>query len=218
MLTFNRFNRSPAQQIVDLLLRNGALTIAELVEKLGVTTTAVRQQINRLLAEGWLEQSQRRQGPGRPAHVLTLSEQAKRALAPASDPIARLLLDEIADTEGPDRTRDILRGVGRRMARELHPHVGAGSAQQRVRNLADWLRQGGARVETVAARGGTTLTVFTCPYHDLAQEHHEICEIERAAVGEAVGGEVELQQCMSKGDRCCAFRLVRESASPRNTE
>ena len=40
--------------MINLLLRQGRMTIAQLVEATGVTTTAIRQQVDRLVSEGWL--------------------------------------------------------------------------------------------------------------------------------------------------------------------
>ena len=40
--------------MINLLLRQSRMTIAQLVEATGVTTTAIRQQVDRLVSEGWL--------------------------------------------------------------------------------------------------------------------------------------------------------------------
>ncbi|NLG44544.1 MAG: MarR family transcriptional regulator, partial [Phycisphaerae bacterium] len=91
---------SPALRIVNLLARRGPCTIAELVAALGVTTTAVRQQVNRLVARRWLIRTRRRQGPGRPADVFALSDDARRMLGGQAEELSRLLLEQIAEMPG----------------------------------------------------------------------------------------------------------------------
>ena len=81
---------SPARRIIELLLRQGRMTIAQLVESTGVTTTAIRQQVDRLVFEGWLVREGRRGGLGRPAHVMSVSNQTKRLFGQQSDDLARM--------------------------------------------------------------------------------------------------------------------------------
>ena len=47
---------SPAGQVLSILQRQGSVSIKELEVGLGVTATAVRQQITGLLADGYIQQ------------------------------------------------------------------------------------------------------------------------------------------------------------------
>ncbi len=57
---------SPAEVLVRSLKRHGRMTIKELQEALGVTRTAVRQQLSALEAKGFVERTVERRGVGRP--------------------------------------------------------------------------------------------------------------------------------------------------------
>ena len=46
---------STRERIVELLRIHGSLTSADLVRALEITATAVRQHLDRLVAEGWVE-------------------------------------------------------------------------------------------------------------------------------------------------------------------
>ena len=48
---------SPSWRILEYLQRKGAATIKELEDVLGVTTTAVRQQLQTLQADGYVERT-----------------------------------------------------------------------------------------------------------------------------------------------------------------
>lgn len=196
-----------ARQIVDMLMLRGPMTIAELVDSLGVTTTAVRQHVDRLVAEDWVVRAVRRGGPGRPAHVLSVSEKTRRVYGSHCDELSRMLVEEIVRTEGPGKARELLHRVSRRMAEQSRHAVGDGSPSQRVRNLARHLNGQGMLVETRGSEHGMRLAVYTCPYPDLAAEHREICEMERETVSELVGDNVRLSQCMYDGHQCCEFEF-----------
>ncbi len=198
--------RSPGQRIIKLLMRQGPMTISELVAALGVTTTAIRQQVNRLLAEGWLMRSQRRGGPGRPADVFAVAEEAKRLFGGQAEELSRLLLDEIERSDGPDKRRALLEAVGRRMAGSARPFVGQGHASDRFARLADLLSREGVLAEADRSGDELKLAVFTCPYHGVASGHREICEMEREAFSELLGDAVALDRCVLDGHPCCEFR------------
>lgn len=198
---------SPARRIIDLLLRQGRMTIAQLVEATGVTTTAIRQQVDRLVSEGWLSREGRRGGLGRPAHVLSVSDQTKRLFGHQSDDLARMVIEETIAQIGSDRAREILRSVGQRMAQVSHDQVGDGPIAERLQNLATVMQQSGMLVETGRTERGLSLTVFTCPYPELASGHREICDMEIETVSELMGGPVELHQCIQDGHHCCEFSI-----------
>lgn len=198
---------SPARQIVELLARREHMTVAELVEALGVTRTAVRAQVNRLLAEGWIRATKRRGGPGRPADVLALTEQGRRVFGQRAEDLCKLIIDELLATEGPERTARIMRGVSRRLAEQFRSHLGQGAAGDRLDRFAALMSEKGVVVEADMVDGGQRLTVYTCPFPELVREHPAICEMEREAISELVDGEVELDRCIADGHARCEFHV-----------
>ncbi len=198
---------TPGRQIIDLILRHGPLTIAELIAHIGVTATAVRQQTDRLVSEGWLTRAQRRGGPGRPAHVLSISDETRRLFAQQSDELSALLVEQIVESHGPDTAQELLRAVGRRLASRSRAVVGDGATEQRMRRLAELMNRQGMLVDACCSEQGVKLNVYTCPYPELAGQHREICEMERETMSELVGHEVALSHCMQDGHRCCEFSV-----------
>ena len=64
--------------ILDVLRKQGMLTVAELSEILSVTGTAVRQRLTRLLSEGYIERTAVRPERGRPYHKYELTTKGRR--------------------------------------------------------------------------------------------------------------------------------------------
>ena len=203
---------SAGQRIIEEIARHGHLTIADLVDRLGVTTTAIRQQVNRLLADRWLVRDRRHGVPGRPADVFSLSEKTKRLFGGLNDELSKLLIEEIAQLEGPARSRSILQSVGRRMAEQGRAFIGAGPPAERLQRLADLLSHEGVLAETHGQADNLHLTVFTCPYRGLASAHPEVCEMERETFSALLGGPVRRDQCVREGHERCEFSIFRQAS------
>lgn len=198
---------SPADRIVDTLLRSGPMTVAELVETLGVTTTAVTVQLNTLLAEGWLLRTTRRGGAGRPASVYAVTDDARRLLTDEFAGLSQSLIEELFATVGPAQARRILQGAAQRLAAEWRSGVADATPEKRLAALIEIIRRHGGVVESEASGRHMTLNVFSCPYPGLAEKHREICELDQQVISEVLGTSVEREQCMLDGHRCCEFKV-----------
>jgi predicted ArsR family transcriptional regulator len=200
---------SRAAEILALVARRGPLTVADLTVALGVTTTAVRQQVNRLLWQGWLERQRRPRRPGRPADVFSLSDQARRALADGVGQFARLLIEEVGESEGAERLAEVLTRVSRRLAQEMESVAGSGPPRERIGRLVQSLQQRGTVAEVEPAESGLRVSLHTCPFHGLGEARGTICETERETLGHLAGGPVRLRKSMFAGDCCCEFEIGR---------
>ena len=87
---------SPAGQVLSILQRHGPVSIKDLEQGLGVTATAVRQQIAGLLADGYIQQEIERAGRGRPKHVYSLTPKGRSLFPHHYDEFTNSLLREIS--------------------------------------------------------------------------------------------------------------------------
>lgn len=74
-------SESSDRGLLDLLRRRGPMTVAELSAQLGVTGTAVRNRLSRLLDSGLIERRAEARGRGRPRHAYQASVEAQSAWA-----------------------------------------------------------------------------------------------------------------------------------------
>ena len=49
------------------------------------------------------------------------------------------------------------------------------------------------------------LRTFNCPFHELAHEHREICEMDTNMMRKVLGSDVSLSSCMLDGHAGCTF-------------
>lgn len=200
--------------IVVLVARRSPIILAEIADEIGLARTSTQQQVGRLVSEGWLDRTARHGKPGRPADVFSLSDQSRHLFAQQGDSFARILLEEIADTEGESKLRALVKGVGRRMTRRLRPRIGEGTPQERLDRLSKLLSEDGALNDVTRSSRGSTLTVHTCPYHGLSEEHGALCEMHREMVRRLVGAKVRAIRRMADGHPRCEFELTVGSGVP----
>ena len=93
--TYMRIDGSPAGQILKLLQQQGPLSIKEIEAALGVTTTAVRQQLVTLMTTGMVTAETVREKRGRPHAVYRLAEKGQELFAHGYEELALALLEEI---------------------------------------------------------------------------------------------------------------------------
>ena len=123
---------SPAGAVLMLLQRKGAATVKELEEAIGVTATAVRQQLMVLLAEGFIVQDTENIGRGRPKHVYSLTPKGRALFPHHYDEFTNSLLREILLVEGPGKVEELLARMGKRMAEEYAQHIASPLPHERA--------------------------------------------------------------------------------------
>ena len=205
---------APSRQIIEHLQRNGSATIKELEAVLGVTTTAVRQQITALLEDGYIQRNAVVDGVGRPRHTYSITERTRELYACHCDDLALTLLQEVFALEGEGRARLLLDRVGDRLAQRYAGSVRGNGIGIRVAEMAQALEARGVLTEIepqpVWEQEGSEVIVlktYNCPYHELAQEHREICEMDEKMMGSVLGSRVELSSCIMDGHGSCTFRV-----------
>ena len=201
-----RSRDNPSWRIIEHLQRNDAATIKDLTELLGLTTTAVRRHLTILQSEGYIERRRVASGVGRPHHAYMLTDKADELFACHCDDLAMTLLEELFALEGEERTGILLDRVSSRLADRYAAGMRATALQERVEELAEALHERGVLADVVIREGEEILLqTYNCPYHELAQEHREICEMDQEMMRKALGSNVDLTACMVDGDGRCSF-------------
>ncbi len=203
---YRSLDNSPSGQIIKLLQRHGALGIKELRRELGLSDTAVRQQLGHLMAEGFvLSSSVERVGVGRPQQRYQLSEKARELFDCYCEDLALNLYDELLADQGPAVVHKLLNRVGDRLAGQYRQQVRGHALQERVSSFARVLDNKGILADVSQDADIITLHAFNCPYYDLASVHREICNMEETMMGQVLNAHVELTHCMMDGHTGCSF-------------
>lgn len=205
---------SPRQSdaaVIDLLRVQGSLGIGDLSSALGVTATAVRQRLDRLMRQGLVAREAVGGRRGRPAHEYSLTDAGRRAGGDNFRDLAVVLWREIRGVRDLEVRRGLLGRIGSALAGLHRSEVAGTRPAERLQGVADILRRRdiACSVQSDDASPGAlpVLTSYACPYPDLAEEDRGICAAERAMIEDLVGGPVALSECRLDGGSCCRFSL-----------
>jgi predicted ArsR family transcriptional regulator len=201
--------RHTDQAVIDLLRGDTALSVGDLATALGVTATAVRQRLDRLMRSGLVERQSVGGRRGRPSHAYSLTEQGHRLGGDNFRDLALVLWREIRSIKDPHVRRGLLGRIGSGLAEIDRSAVNGATPAERLGGVADLLRrrQIACGVEAQADGGLPVLTTYSCPYPDLAEADRGICAAERSMIEELVGDAVRLSECRLDGGSCCRFTV-----------
>ncbi len=135
--------------------------------------------------------------------------------------LAKVLWSEIQQIEDESVRSDILSRVSSRLAEAYGGSLPAALAstdnlRSKMESIAGSLRQNQfvASVEPSSQGQLPILKISGCPYPDLSEADHEICEVETAMLTEMLGRPMYLSQCRCNSpDGTCTFEIVANTDS-----
>jgi predicted ArsR family transcriptional regulator len=196
---------SSDKSILDLLRKRDALTVTELADAVGVTATAIRQRLTRLLAQNLIRRQATKEGRGRPSHHYALTEKGRRETGSNFADLAIALWQEVRAIKDPEIRRGLLQRISGRMVEAYLPRMGEGR-NERMDAVVELFND--RQVPFEVDRSNPLLPVLTalaCPYPDLAEQDRSICSLERMMFSELVGENLRLSSCRLDGEKCCSF-------------
>jgi predicted ArsR family transcriptional regulator len=202
-------SESSDRELLDLIRRHGPLTVTEMAEQLGVTGTAVRNRLARLLGTGLVERKAEHVGRGRPRHRYQASVEAHKRLGQNYADLAVALWEEMMGSVADRKLRRLLfTRITDRLAEIYRARLTGEGWEKRLVQLSNLLHDRG--VEAEVARDSEGLAVIlrqhSCPYYELAETDRGICALERKMFEKILGRGLRLIQCRLDGDRSCDFQ------------
>ncbi|BBO33213.1 helix-turn-helix transcriptional regulator [Lacipirellula parvula] len=191
--------------IVDYLRRHPAATVGDMVEFTGVTATAVRQRLVRLMEQGLLARESEVVGRGRPTHRYSLTPAGVRSGANNYDQLVQVLWNEIREIRDIEVRRGLLKRISERLADHYRNEVHGETLQERMADLARLMASQDMPFELQESEQLPVLTALACPYPDLAEQDRGICAMEKMLLSSVLGESVRLSSCRLDGANCCTF-------------
>jgi len=208
---------SGRDRVLFQLKMKGPQTAARMAKRLGVTTTAVRQHLSVLQAEGLVEFTDERRKVGRPPRVWQLTPKACERFPDCHAELAVGMLQAIQSAFGEEglerltaeRTRKQVESYRARMPRPDTP------LDERVAALARIRREEGYMAECSRARNGEIELVENhCSISKAARFCPKLCDGEPTLFSEVLGDSVTVERVehLLSGDRRCAYRILHDPA------
>lgn len=224
--------------LLDLLRKEGALGITELATAMQVTATAVRQRLGRLMGLGLITRETTKPARGRPSHRYALTDKALRQSGHNFVDLSLALWQEIRSIKDPEIRGGLLKRVSERMANEYRSQIQGDTLEERFESVAalfgnrniplsvDYVGTNlpvvspntnentsaatdAANVEVVQSSPELPiLSVWACPYPQLAEMDRGICSLEKMLLTDLLGTRVKLTECRLDGGNCCRFQTA----------
>ena len=197
-------------RIVKLLVGNKSRTVADLMKETGVTRTAVTEQLNELVAAGFVERkSERLAGRGRPRNRYSATDAALLLLFTSHERmVGTAIWKAIAAIGGEDLKNQILEHVSKTLAEHYCKKIRSQDPQKRLRAMTDLLADEGVLVEIDERGGQVTMHKRSCPFIGMFEETRSVCRMDEMLMTHVVGEPVQRISCRLDGDPCCVFQIA----------
>lgn len=197
------------REIVEYLRHQGTATVQDLVEFAGVTATAVRQRLTRLMDQGLIVRESEAVGRGRPTHRYSLSEAGIRSSGTNYEDLVSVLWTEVRAVKDPDVRYGLLKRIVTRLAEMYRDRIIGDTLQERMESLVSLMGERDIPFEVIQTGEGQlpVLKALACPYPSLAEQDRSICSMEKMLFAEVLGGGLHLNDCRLDGVRHCTFEM-----------
>lgn len=195
--------------LLQVLKRTGEARAEELAEALGVTVSAVRQQLDRLTEEGLVTYTEVREGRGRPKHLYQLTREAEGLFPKAYGGLTNELLGYVTDADPELVSRIFERRRQRRTEGALARMEGKDFAAK-VAEVAKILDEDGYLADFEALPDGTfRITEHNCAVLDVAERYGFACSSEISFLRDVLPeARVERVSHMIAGAHSCAYAVT----------
>ena len=175
-------SEEPDRMLLDHLRRHGVASVGELGDLLGVTATAIRQRLNRLMSNGLIERQRRSGAQGgrgggtqenrsRASQLRLPSDRAwpescrRQLRRPRADP-----REEVRQIDDPAVRVGLIKRVAERLATRYASDDAAADVADRMRHLMRLMGEREVPVDVDVSGGLPVLTMLACPYPVLAEQ------------------------------------------------
>jgi DeoR family suf operon transcriptional repressor len=200
-----------ATELVTAIKHAGEATADDLAAQLGVTVSAVRQQLDGLATEGLVAWRPQSRGRGRPTHLYRLTRAAEPLFPKTYGGLTNELLSYVGDAD-PSLVDDIFdRRRQRRLEGAQARLADAGDDfAARVAEVARILDEDGYLASFEALGDGTFRIVeHNCAVLDVAERYGQACSSEIAFLRQALpDARIERVSHMIAGAHSCAYTVV----------
>ena len=201
-----------AMRLAKLLVGNPPQSVEDLAEAIGVTRTAVTEQLNELVALGFVHRSvERLPDRGRPRHLYAVTDAALRHLFPGNQSlVVPAIWRALEDIGGKKLKEQVLEQISRTLADHYKRQFQGKTPAERFRELAEVFREieGNVVEVTEGDAGRLLMRRRSCSFFSMFEESRAVCQIDEKMVSEIVGVPVRRTDSRHDGDPCCIFEIV----------
>ncbi|MEO6714393.1 MAG: helix-turn-helix domain-containing protein [Mycobacteriales bacterium] len=199
-------------RVSQLLLELGQATAAELGDRLGLSSAAIRRHLDAMLAAGMIAsapvEGSARRGRGRPARAFALTESGRDSFPHAYDALAASALSFMAAQMGEQAIERFAAARSNDLVSRYGDRITGASAEERAQALAAALTEDGYAATAVDGQ----VCQHHCPVQHVAEQFPQLCEAETEAFTKLLGEPVLRLTTIAHGESCCTASISRRQS------
>lgn len=196
------------EQILTLLLNSAeGMSIDEMAAELGISRNAVKQHLVVLEKEQLVREAALNSTGGRPARRYSLTEQGVNRFPKQYAWFCNLLLNDLAAELSEEALERMMWNMGVKLGRSLLPQFAHKDAPQKMLALVELMQSLGYHAELIQQDGRPGIKAVNCVYHDLAQQHPQLCQFDQALIATLLEQPIRQTACMVNKDCDCRFKI-----------
>ncbi|MFD1066465.1 helix-turn-helix transcriptional regulator [Oceanobacillus locisalsi] len=172
---------STKDKIIQLLKKQGELTMDAMMEHFTISETAVRKQLHTLVQEAFIEVKQHKKEIGRPYHTYRLTEKSQESFPDRYKELSLDLLHDLEALQGTQLIHDLLQKQSAKEKVQLKQRLDACSTtEEKIAALKDMQNRSGYMFQVEdKGREGFQLNNFHCPFLEVAKDYPIMCQHEK---------------------------------------
>lgn len=204
------------QRILEYLRAHGEATVEDLSKELdNLTAVTVRHHLEVLRDEGLVSnpEARHRSSPGRPRYTYRLTDRGE-ALFPNNVPgLTSQLISVLKQNLPPNQVNVIFEGVADQLALGFDPGEVDESMSQRLDRVVAYLNTQGYEAGWAEHPDGWVLDTGNCPYHGIAGQHGELCNVDLHYISRLLGVAPRRMTHKRDGDETCTYLIVSQRSA-----
>jgi predicted ArsR family transcriptional regulator len=190
-----------------VLLRRAPRTIHELATALNLTDNAVRAHIVALERDRLVERVGHRSGLRKPSVSYTLAGAGDQLFAKPYGEVLDAVLDRLEQRHGTDEVAQIMREIGRQLARERPSLANGRPKRERLGTVAEFITGLGGMAEVEEHADHFVLTSYSCPIATVVPGHPQACQLTQAFIEELLRQGTVRERCQRGDELRCVFEI-----------
>jgi len=204
------------RQIIEYLKKKRRATVNELAQHLGLSPMGVRQHLMVLEHQDLVGSTEVRRGTGgRPHAVYSLTDLGNEVFPKRYHQLADTVLEVLEVLEGEEKVNQVLEKVAEKWATPYSSRLANLPLDETMTEFARLMAEDGRPINLEKVEDGYYFYALFCPFHRVAQKHHEMCKMDTHFLSKALGHEVEMIGCEIRGNDSCAFFVSADGIATR---
>jgi len=189
------------------LKRHQPLTVKELADRHGVSTTAVRRHLKELELEQLVVYRREQRGQGAPTFAYHLTPDGEALFPKRYEEALTSALEFVERQGGREAVRRFFAEHFGEEAEKLKARLSEASLEERLAAVAELLSRQGFMAEWTTHGADVRIAEHNCAMHAVAERFPEVCHEELEFLKQVLGHDVERRSHIVAGCNACEYSV-----------